>query len=305
MPEKLAIIIPTRNRLALLTEVLRSLDAQVLPPNQTIIVDGSDEPMEEALKGRCSTPITYVRVFPPSLTKQRNAGIGALHDDNTLVGYLDDDVFVEPEAVQNLVRFFEKKGDEVGGASFHITNNPAFHPYLPFRLFYLRSKGQGKILKSGFSTIVHPGDEAMQTEWLCGGATVWRRRFVDEMKYDEWFSGTAYFEDVDFSYRVGKTSRLYVVGNARIQHNPPPFIPKNTRYFAEMNVTYRHYFVKKHFKWAGFAFYWSSLGQMLGYFLSAVGKMDIQYLYRLQGSIIGMAKVLTGRSDAVTAQFRS
>ena len=45
---KLAIIVPTRNRPKLLGILLDSLAAQTQPPHQVIVVDGSDEPLEEA-----------------------------------------------------------------------------------------------------------------------------------------------------------------------------------------------------------------------------------------------------------------
>ena len=74
----IALIIPTRNRPELLSNLLQSLKEQTVQPDQVIIVDGSDQPIEPDIKQFLSPSVSYMRVFPPSLTKQRNEGIKAL-----------------------------------------------------------------------------------------------------------------------------------------------------------------------------------------------------------------------------------
>ncbi|MBN2583284.1 MAG: glycosyltransferase family 2 protein [Planctomycetes bacterium] len=301
---KLALIIPTRHRLELLSKLMATFEAQTVPPHQIIVVDGSDEPIEQALRERHpSVPITYVHVQPPGLTRQRNAGIAAVSDEATLVGYLDDDIELEPETVENLLRFWDQAGDDVGGVSFNITNNEHLPVSWFGRLFGTDSRRRGAILPSGFVTPVRADEEATPTEWLCGGATVWRREMVDRYKYDEWFAGTAYFEDVDFSYRVGQTHKLFVLRDARVTHNPPPYEARKMRYFGEMHCTYRYHFVEKHFgrKWP---FYWSTLGVMATRGWAALRRWDAKSYYNALGTLVGLVKVLTGRHGAVMQDFR-
>ncbi len=99
---KIAFIVPTRNRPDLLTKLLQSLQEQTVEANQVIVVDGSDQPVEPEIKQFLSPTVSYLRVFSPSLTKQRNEGIKALHEDITLVGYLDDDIVLERDAVEDI-----------------------------------------------------------------------------------------------------------------------------------------------------------------------------------------------------------
>ena len=300
---KLAIIIPTRNRPTLLAQTLRSLQAQTRRPDQVIVVDGSDEPVEGAV-GRFELPLRFVRVMPPSLTRQRNAGRQAAAPDATLVGYLDDDIVLEPDALAVMVRFWDRAGPEVGGASFHITNAPYQRPGVLYRLFLIGSLRRGIILKSGFATAVETKDEINRSEWLCGGATIWRREVVDRLTYDEWFGGAANYEDADFSYRAGREWQLVVLRDAKIGHYPPPFDPKKMRLYGEMHVTYRWYFVKKHFRRTFPAFYWSTAGLIGSSFASALLGWSRPAFYSGCGAVVGLAKVLAGRAGAIHKEFR-
>jgi len=301
---KLAIIVPTRNRPRLLGILLDSLEAQARRPHQVIVVDGSDEPLENSLGDRPGLKLTYLRVFPPSLTRQRNAGLRSLRDDITLVGYLDDDIVVEPEAIKNLLGFWNAAGDDVGGTSFHITNTEWRPPSLADRLFLLNSRRRGVVLRSGYATSIEPTGEANPSEWLCGGATVWRREIVDELDYDEWFAGAANYEDADFSYQAGKKFKLYVLREARVEHNPPPLDPKKMLHFGEMHVTYRWYFVRKHFGRTFPWFYWATLGAMGTCFVSSLIRWKRAPFYSGLGTMIGLAKVLTGRARGINKEFR-
>src|SRR3546814_19485358 len=60
--------------------------------------------------------------------------------------------------------------------------------------------------------------QTVATDWLYGGATLFRREVIDRYSYDEWYIGHGILEDLDFSYRVRQQSRLFVVGDARVWH---------------------------------------------------------------------------------------
>lgn len=116
---KIALIIPTRNRPALLAKLLQNLRDQTVQANQVIVVDGSDQPVETEIMQFLSPKVLYMHVYPPSLTKQRNAGIKALDKDMTLAGFLDDDIVLEQEAIEAMLRFWEHCPEDIGGV--HLT----------------------------------------------------------------------------------------------------------------------------------------------------------------------------------------
>jgi glycosyltransferase involved in cell wall biosynthesis len=301
---KIAFIVPTMNRLELLTKLLKSIQTQSIKPDQIIIVDGSATPLETDIRTNASIEFDYLHIVPPSLTKQRNAGLKALRPEITLVGYLDDDIEMLDGAIEKIITFFENASEKVAGASFNIINNDIVNPSLLSRIFGIKSTLQGVVLKSGFNTVVNPEKDITETEWLCGGATLWRRDVFEKNSYDEWYKGSAYFEDLDFSYQISRTRKLYVIREAKVEHNPPPLIPKKGMRLGEMIMTYRFYFVKKNFGSIPFLYYWSSLGSIVTNLFSWIKKRNPYYFYFAIGNVIGAFKILFGKIEGIHDQFR-
>src|SRR5438045_4134033 len=97
---KLAFVVPTKDRPHDLRRMLASLNAQTRMPEQIIVVDGSKPDVQHVTAEFPALSIDYIRVYPPSLAAQRNAGMQRLRNDITLAGYLDDDVVLEADAVE-------------------------------------------------------------------------------------------------------------------------------------------------------------------------------------------------------------
>ena len=303
---KIALIIPTRNRPDLLTELLHSIHNQTIKPDQVIIVDGSDRSIEPAIKSFLSSEISYVRVFPPGLTKQRNAGIKALNKDITLAGYLDDDIVLETDAIESMLRFWEDCPEDIGGTSFNITNNPTRNPItnIVTNLFGIESSIPGKVLSSGFNTGVNPLQEDTYVEWLCGGATIWRREILEEYKFDEWYAGWAYHEDVDFSFKVAQKYRLVVLYAAKLQHNPPPFNQNKNRSLGKMAVINRYHFVKKNAQLSVPLFYWATIGEILIHILQTIWERNLGGTLLAFGNISALFHIIKGDLAQVDENFR-
>jgi glycosyltransferase involved in cell wall biosynthesis len=307
---KIAFIVPTRNRPELLSKLLKSLQEQTVPANQIIVVDGSDEPIEPKIRNFLSDTVSCIRVFPPGLTKQRNAGIEALNDDITLAGYLDDDIILENDAIEAMLRFWKDCQDDVGGSSFHITNNKVASPLvkIPGRIlgkfFWCDDFRQGKILRSGFATPVVPVLRDTYTEWLCGGATVWKRQILNNFRYDESLAGTSYMEDIDFSFAVGQYYKLVILKNAKVQHFPPPFNRDKCHSRGRMNVHHRHHFVRKHSNLSTPLFYWATLGQTLILVLTSIPRRSSCEIFEAFGTIVGLLDVSVGKIPELEQEFR-
>ncbi len=305
---KIALIIPTRNRPKLLSNLLRSLQEQTVRPHQVIIVDGSDQPIEAEIKRFFSPAVSYMRVFPPSLTRQRNEGVKALNKDITLVGYLDDDTVLERDAIEAMLRFWERCPDDVGGSSFNITNRPAgkvsLFTRLYDKLFCLNDGRQGVVLRSGANPIVSPVLKDTYTGWLSGGATVWRRQVPEEFKYDEWFAGGAYVEDIDFSLTVNKKYKLVVLRDARLQHLPPPYNTRRCYSLGKTLVKQRYHLVRKHAELSVPLFYWSTVGRAGSLVLDSILGRNPGNILTAFGYIVGLFEVFMGNLTQSSEQFR-
>jgi GT2 family glycosyltransferase len=167
------------------------------------------------------------------------------------VGFLDDDAVLEADAVEEMLRFWAQAGLEVAGAAFNMANHPRLDwPLLKRARFSadlgLYSDRGGRVTAAGFQTMIGRVDTTVWTDWLPSGASVWRREVFSEFRFDEWFDGYSYLEDLDFSYRVGRTAKLAVVAPARYLHLPASGGRGGGFLFGVREVLNRTHFVSKH-----------------------------------------------------------
>ena len=293
----MAFVVPTKDRPRDLHCMLGSVASQSCLPDRMIIVDGGDETVEEVTREFPTLNIQYIRVYPPSLSKQRNAGIDMLDPSMTLAGYLDDDLVLEPGAMETMFTFWEKAPPDVGGARFNIVNEKLPRGVWIKSLFLIDSRERGTILPSGFHTSIGPVTENKYVRWLTGGVTLWRRQVIEEFSYDEWFAGTGSLEDVDYSYRVGRKYKLVVVAGARVQHLSYPIRKDRNYLLGKWQAINRMYFVKKNPELSLPRFYWAMWGQLLLNVAKSMAERDSVGLRRATGNLVGLFRLATGRID--------
>lgn len=307
MPKhKIAYVVPTKDRADDLRKLLESLRKQTVAPDQIVIVDASDPPMDVICHAFQDLPLTYVREFPPSLARQRNAGMAALHDQITVAGYLDDDLELDPDATERMLAFWNTAGEKVGGAAFTIVNQPKRHPVfgMASALFLLNGRKQGKMLRSGFATSIATPATDIRTDWLYGGATLWRRDVIASYDYDEWYIGHGFLEDVDYSYRVSRSYELWVIAGARVWHWPHPILKSKNISLGMQQVVNRFYFARKMGSFSMPALIWAIFGQCILNGLNAIRSRSSDGLLRLVGNIKGIGRILTGRSGSVDGVWK-
>lgn len=242
----LAFVIPTKDRGEDLRRMLASLVAQTRLPDQVIVVDGGGTAVSWCAVEFAELHIDYVRILPPSLSAQRNAGMAMLRPEITHAGYLDDDVLLEFDAVREMASFWGAAGLDVGGAAFNVVNNSLLSEPVPRRGLGGDGGGSGRVAQSGFVHELGEVRENLETDWLCGGATVWRREVIEKYSYDNWFQGTGFMEDVDFSFGVRERYRLFVVAAARLAHYTQPVRADRQWLFGKWQVVNRMYIVRKY-----------------------------------------------------------
>jgi glycosyltransferase involved in cell wall biosynthesis len=301
---RIAFVVPTKDRPEDLLRMLASLAQQTRRPDQVIVVDGSDPPVRAVVDGLLQAE--YVRVFPPSLARQRNAGMAQLRGDITLAGYLDDDLVLESDAVQRMLEFWEGAASDVGGAAFTITNNPAPGAMSLKQLFGIDDARPGRVLPSGFASTITPQPSNLETDWLYGGATVWRRGVIESYPYDEWFVGTGFMEDIDFSFSVRARHRLFLVAAARVAHYSRPVRPDRQRLLGKWQVVNRMHVVRKH-RARGLsvaAAWYASFGLFLLNFAAAVVRRRRDPWNRARGNAAGMLSELLGRREQLGGHLK-
>jgi len=251
--QEIAFVVATKDRPKDLKKMLQSLSDQSIHPEQIIIVDASVEPVENITKEFYKLNIKYIRHPWPSASKQRNMGIKALGPDIKLIGFLDDDIVFESRAMEKMFDFWRQAPEELGGASFNLKNfqttagaGTKLKRSLIVQWLGIYSRQKGVVMPSGWHTLTGTVSKTTFVQWLPTTASVWRRDIFETFRFDEYFDGYSYLEDLDFSFSVSKKYKLAVLAEASFYHFPSPFGRISHYRFGKIEVANRLYFVRKH-----------------------------------------------------------
>jgi glycosyltransferase involved in cell wall biosynthesis len=116
---RVSVVIPTRDRHALLADCLTTLRDQSRPPGDwevVVVDDGSDEPLEPLVRRHASDglPARSVRQAKGGLNRARNRGVA--ESEGEIVAFLDDDTLVAGGWADALLRGFDARPCEaIGG----------------------------------------------------------------------------------------------------------------------------------------------------------------------------------------------
>lgn len=251
MNNKISLIVATKDRPHDLRRLLESLSRQSAPPDDIVVVDASQQPVEPVVCEFSGLAIRYLRHWPPSASAQRNAGIQACDSSSTLIGFADDDTTFEPDAFAHMLDFWRAAGPEVLGASFNLRNYPprgrSFLKHSKLvEWLGLYSPQPGSVSRSGWQTVSGELKETQFVEWVSSTAVLFRREVFNETLFDEAFESYSYLEDLDLSYTISRMGRLAVVANAGFFHYPSTAGRVSARRFGRYEVRNRLYFVRKH-----------------------------------------------------------
>lgn len=248
---KLAFVVATKDRPDDLRKMLQSLFEQSHRSDQIVIVDSSADPVSAVEQEFPELNIKYIHHTPPSASAQRNIGIQSVDPNIELIGFLDDDIILAPNALEIMLKFWQTAPDDLGGCAFNLMNSaPKSNSRLKksglSRWLGLYSDKKGVVMPSGWQTLTGIVKETIFVEWLPSTASVWRKETFDRFLFDEFFDGYSYLEDLDFSYGVSKHYRLAIVADAQYWHYPSPSGRVSQYQFGKIEVRNRVYLVRKH-----------------------------------------------------------
>ena len=153
----------------------------------------------------------------------------------------------------------------------------------------VNSRKPGRIMRSGFQSKLCSLEKDTEVEWLVGCAMMYRKTIFNEFKFDENFAGYARYEDVDFSYRVGKKYMMFVMAKAKVKHLTRLEDIDFSSDLGKMEVLNRLYFVRKNTNLSIPLCYWSLFGLFLNNALKGMFYRDGRYIKRANGNLSGFA----------------
>ena len=209
----ISVIIPTKNRVDDLRSTLEDLVAQTRRPDEIVIVDQSTIP--SFAPG--SFPIAVNYIYAPQLSGAavaRNLAMDRATGD--LWVFLDDDVILEPQYIEEIVSAYTP---EIAGVSGIITNYSV--PPVSRRLF------EKLFVRGPFSDDRQPiywhaeqlrlkGPQPVR-QFGCGVMS-FRATVVRNLRFDPNLTGGSLAEDIDFCARLPRHSDLVIAPNARLIH---------------------------------------------------------------------------------------
>ncbi len=237
MPVNLSIIIPTKNRLDTLKEVIESIKEQKkAPPFELIIVDdGSEDETPEFLKNlKFNFPFYFESIEPSGPAKARNIGISKAKG-KVILFFGDDTILNESCLYYHFLR------QEETNFSCAIIGRTFWHKSIRITHFmdYINEWG----LQFGFQLIEDP--ENVPFNFFYTSNISIPKNFLKKEKFDETFPYAAW-EDIELSYRLHKLGlKIKYRNDAIVYHKHKTNIRKfmERQYKSGISATI---FYKKH-----------------------------------------------------------
>jgi glycosyltransferase involved in cell wall biosynthesis len=301
-------IIPTRNRPVILRRTLESLASQAAQPEEIILIDGSDDDSTYQLCGvqpvaGLGSEVRWVRASVLGAAAQRNQGVALA--TQSVIGFLDDDVLLEPECMVRIWRALQSD-PELGGVSAMITNQRYQAPGRASRLVFRVLAGSsastyaGRALGPAVTLLPEDRDdlpEVVTVEWLNLGCTLYRRDALPNPVFPTFFTGYSMGEDVMLSVNVGRSWRLANARTARIYHDSQPSEHKNDLVaFSSMELVNRHFLMthtlgRRRLRDYGKLAIWELFQLTVRGIRQGVGR---DFWRVLRGKVLGVREILAG-----------
>ncbi|MGH9491299.1 MAG: glycosyltransferase family 2 protein [Terriglobales bacterium] len=221
--ESLSVIIPSKNRALLLWQTVDSLLAQVILPDQIIVVDQSCQPAARdrvlACARRCPhLALNYLHAPEVSgAAAARNRGMSLATGAIWL--FLDDDVILEPRFTAELLQAYRRQPDATGISGI-ITNyaRPGRLLRLWQQVFFRGSFADDRQRVYWQAADFGAGAALVPVSRLGAGLMSFRAKAIRPLRFDSRLTGSSLAEDVDFCFRLPVASRLFIAPAARLRH---------------------------------------------------------------------------------------
>lgn len=149
--------------------------------------------------------------------------------------------------------------------------------------------GPGQVTRAGCPTRVTHVSKNIQTCWVMGGATTWRKEILDRHPYEEWDVGFPENEDVYFSFPLSAQYSFMVCAEAKAEHRRILDTFK-TMELGETEIRRRLKLVKKNPYFSLPCAYWASIGRVLENLLRMFLHRDYGYLSMAIGNLKALVK---------------
>ena len=290
----LTIVIPTRNRLRLLSKTLEHLEKNSFFFKDIIVVDSSDIKEKKKLYKLKKFFNIKIRILNslPGISKQRNKGLKNVKKNTDYVMFLDDDIVFKKNSIKKMYNFLKIKKKITGiGFNLIIKNTNRYIEYLKknrlIKKLGIYDVQNGKVTPSGWHTKAINLKKNEYVDWLPTQAVIYDYKKIKLKKFDTNYGTYSYLEDLDFSYHL-KENGLMIYSKAK--YSSDNIVKRNSLLFGIKEIVNRFYFVKK-FSLRKSNFFIGSIFLILKNLILLIS-LKPNYLLRIIGNFIGILKII-------------
>lgn len=285
---KFSLVICTYLRPQSLLELLHSVKAQTLYPNEIIIVDGSiNDETDILLKKHTFKNLEYFKVDAShrGLTKQRNFGIQQVAVSSQIICFLDDDTVLKNNYFETIILDFKSNSTIIGVGGVAVNEN-RWEPkikgksYSKYHYYMLDNwvckEGLRNVVRNylGLSSPLMPNrmpdfsngrtcsypltGQCYEVDLLIGMSMNFRSHVFKYISFSTYFEGYGLYEDADFSIRAQRYGKLVLSTAAQLVHHHDGSGRPNRFNYGKMvirngwyvwRVKYQNPSTKAQFKW--------------------------------------------------------
>lgn len=303
MSIKITAVIPTKNRPIDLMNAVLSVFEQKRIPDEFLIIDQS--PGDDSKTGVNALALKFPNInllylHDTSITGLVHAKkVATEKASGDIVCFLEDDVVLEPEYLQQIEKGFLDQPNMIGCSGI-ITNpfpQPAVYNFI-FHFFHRGIFRDKRLAVYGFYNGI--GHDLISSDKISGGLSAWKKEVFKEIPFDP---SNNYFmlEDIDFSTRVVSKfgAKLFINPNARLEHHWSPVNRDLMAVRQQKKMVESITFYKQRRTWpcAHLAMVWLLVGLFFeAIFKSFLTKSIEPFTHYLKGIKIGLDKSVTSFS---------
>ena len=209
----LTVLIATKDRLNQITKLLSSLEKSTKLPSTVIVVYNGINIESEIERFNVLFQLVTIKSDIASQVHQKKLGLRALPPDCKWVLFLDDDVVIEPDSIELLYERYICNPSFSNCVGFGLAirnrvyrNNNWLVRYMLYAM-KLHSFSPGDVTIGGHPQSYLNQNNVCEVKWL-NGLSIWSRGVTDQYFDVPLISDYAAYEDVMFSYTVGRKYRL-------------------------------------------------------------------------------------------------
>ena len=249
----LSIVIPTKDRHAMLIRILNYLQKNTFFFNEVLIIDSSTKNIfrEKEIKNNFKKLNIKYYNSKPSTSIQRNLGLKQIKKKNKFIMFLDDDIEFYNNAFKIMHKFLATISTNIVGVGFNSMTDKQYTKKISERIknsdFFYRHKiynsKPGVVAGSGWHTKILNIKKNTFVDWLPTQACIYKIKIIKSMTFCNQLGKYAYLEDLIFSHEASKKGKLIINSKAKFKDNH--HVERNSFYFGILEIKNRIIFIKK------------------------------------------------------------